>query len=106
MTATPDAPEPTAPARTPDDELTALDAWLVCWGATSGLYGDSSTVYPYVADSASGAETVTDNGDGTFEVLVPFAPTSGGGSGAESICIAGGTVGDPTVELQGGRDFG
>ena len=45
-------------------------------------------------------------GTSAFEVLVPFAPSSGEGSGAESICVAGGTVGEPTIELQGGRDFG
>ena len=93
-------PTPAPVTRSADDALSALDAWLVCYGATYGLYSETSTLFPYSADR------VTDNGDGTFEVLVPFAPSSGEGSGAESICVAGGTVGEPTIELQGGRDFG
>ena len=100
------SPAPTSSARSADDALSELDAWLVCYGATFGLYSETSTIFPYSPGSPSGAATVTDNGDGTFEVLVPFAPSSGEGSGAESICVAGGTVGQPTVELRGGRDFG
>ncbi len=100
------SPAPTSSPRSADDALSELDAWLLCYGATYGLYSETSTLFPYSSGSPSGRETVTDNGDGTFEVLVPFAPSSGEGSGAESICIAGGTVGEPTVELQGGRDFG
>lgn len=98
--------EPVTTARSPEDPLTALDAWLLCWGATFGEYHESSELFPYSVEAGSGGDTVTDNGDGTFEVLVPFAPSSGQGWGAESICIAGGTVGDPSVQLQGGRDFG
>jgi hypothetical protein len=97
-TATPAAP--TAVIRSAADALTALDAWLVCYGATYGVYSETSTLFPYTP------EVVTENGDGTFEVRVPFAPTSGTGSGAESICVAEGTVGEPVVELRGGRDFG
>lgn len=99
-------PEPVVVARSYDDELTEFDAWLLCSGATYGQYHESSTIFPYSPDAASGGATLTDKGDGTFEVLVPFAPSSGDGFGAESICVAGGTIGDPFVELQGGRDFG
>ncbi|MDT0183258.1 hypothetical protein Q9S36_24030 [Microbacterium sp. ARD31] len=99
-------PGPTSAPASPDDPLTALDAWLLCYGATYGEYRETSTLFPYTEGSASGNQTVTGNADGSFEVLVPFAPTSGEGYGAESICVAGGTVGEPTVELRGGRDFG
>lgn len=98
--------DPTPIPRSPDDAITALDAWLLCAGATYGQYRESSTVFPYSPDAPSGGPTVTDNGDGTFEVLVAFAPSSGEGSGAESICVAGGTIAEPSVELQGGRGFG
>jgi hypothetical protein len=98
--------DPTPAPRSPDDAITALDAWLLCSGATYGEYHESSTVFPYSPDAISGGRTVTDKGDGTFQVLVPFGPSSGEGYGAESICVAGGTVGEPSVELQGGRDFG
>ena len=89
-----------------DRPLSAFDAWLLCYGATYGQVHETDTVYPYSERSASGGKTVTDNGDGTFEVLVPFAPTSGQGYGAESICVAGGSIGKPTIELKGARDFG
>lgn len=101
VTATP-SPTP----RSPDDPVTAFDAWLLCYGATYGESHDTQTVYSYTETSASGGKTITDNGDGTFEMLVPFAPTSGKGPGAESICVAGGTIGKPTIQLKGARDFG
>ena len=100
VTATPPNPTPTEITRSAGDALTALDAWLLCYGATYGVYSENSTLFPF------STEAVTENGDGTFEVRVPFAPSSGDGVGAESICVAGGTVGEPMVELQGGRDFG
>ncbi|MFG6401977.1 hypothetical protein [Microbacterium sp. P04] len=107
VTATPaSSPQPAVVERSAADALTAWDAWLVCWGATYGQYHDTSTVFPFSPDSPSGGDSITDKGDGTFEVLVAFANSSGQGNGAESICIAGGTVGNPSVELQGGRDFG
>lgn len=102
VTAAP-APEAASEQRSPDSALTELDAWLLCWGATSNEYGETSELYSYSADSPSGGSTVTDIGDGTFQVLVPFASE---GRGAEAICIASGTVGAPSVDLQGGRDFG
>jgi hypothetical protein len=103
VTATP-APATPAP-RSTDDPLTALDAWLVCWGATYGQNGESSTVMPFSPTGPSGT-TVTDKGNGVFEVLVPFAPASGDGPGAEAICDVSGTVGHPTIQSLGGRDFG
>jgi hypothetical protein len=93
-------PTPTAVAPSSEDLVTELDAWLLCYGATYGVYSETSQLYPYTA------EAVTDNGDGTFEVRVPFAPKSGEGFGAETICVAGGTIEEPTVRLEGGRDFG
>lgn len=84
--------------------LTAEDAWVACFGATFAQYGTTAKVYPYSATSASGKSTVTAQADGTFEVLVAFAAPSG--PGAEAICEASGTVGDPIIELKGGRDFG
>lgn len=90
----------------PSANIGEADAWLLCFGATSGMYADSSTVYPYMETGPSGESTVTDNGDGSFGVLVAFAPTDGQGAGAEAICTASGTIGDPTVVINGGRDFG
>ncbi len=92
----------------PDDPITAEGAWLACYGWASGKYADSEwNVYPYTEGAASGGSTVTDNGDGSFEVLVPFAPSAeSGGSGAELICDVSGTVGTPILTIQGARDFG
>lgn len=95
-------PSPTTTDRSATDAVTSLDAWLLCYGATFGVYSETSRLFPY----SGNADAVTDNGDGTFSVRVPFAPLSGEGVGAESLCVAGGTLAEPTIELQGGRDFG
>ncbi len=90
-----------------DDPISAEDAWLLCFGATSGMYAGTHTVYPYGVTATYGEPTVTDNGDGSFTVLVAYVPVNpvGDGYGAESICIASGTVGDPVVTLSGSRHF-
>ncbi len=101
VTSTPaPAPTPVSPESSTEDDVSALDAWLVCYGATHSEYSETFTLLPYSEDQ------VTENGDGTFEARVLFAPTSGDGFGAESICIVGGTVGEPIVEIRGARDFG
>jgi hypothetical protein len=96
--------EPTPIPRSPSDALTEFDAWLLCLGA---IFGNEATypLLPNESESVLGGKTVQDNGDGTFMVIVPFGLTAGG-SGGESYCDVGGTVGEPTLEMTGGRSFG
>lgn len=96
--------EPSPVPRSPSDALTEFDAWLLCVGAT---FGDEATypLLPYEPESPLGGDTVQETSEGTFMVIVPFGQTAGG-YGGESFCDVGGTVGEPTLELSGGRSFG
>jgi len=106
--ATPPAPAPTvtvtvtetpAPvAQSPDEPLTSLTAWSLCQAAaTNSENFDLADWTPGPYD----AETVSEAADGSFEVTVYFAPTSGEGYGAGSHCTASGTLGSPTVWSSG-----
>ncbi|GAA1972269.1 hypothetical protein GCM10009777_00270 [Microbacterium pumilum] len=103
-------PEPTSVPQSAGDPLSSFDAWLLCYGATFGVIGvpndDTWTVQPYDETAALGGPMVTDNGDGTFTVLLTLLPKSGTGSGLEAICDASGTIGDPSVFVKFGRDIG
>ena len=100
-------PTPTVAARSFDDPITEFDAWSLCWGAATAGYGPDWTIQPYSAEAPLAGKTLVDNGDGTFTVTVIWFPASGEGFAGEAGCKAGGTLGDPTVELTGDiRDYG
>ena len=101
-----ETPEPAVIPRSYDDALTELDAWSLCWGAVAGANQGVWTIQPFTPEAPLGGKTVVENADGTFQVTVMWAPTSGEGWAGEAICVAGGTVGDPAVELTGVRDYG
>lgn len=98
VTAAPAAPvEPS-----PDDPLTALTAWSVCYAravSDGNLPADEWDPPTYQPDS------VTPEGDG-FSMIVGFAP-KGGGYGAGYDCTVTGTVGAPVItNFNGPYDFG
>jgi hypothetical protein len=105
-------PEPTIVPQSASDPLSSFDAWLLCYGATHGVFGvphdDGGywVVQPYDETAAFGDPTVTYNGDGTFLVRLALLPSSGEGLGAEAVCEASGTIADPSVSVQFGRGFG
>lgn len=109
VTATPEpapTPEPVAIPRSYDDPVGELDAWSLCWGAIAGSSSGMWTLEPYEEEVPLRGQSVQDNGDGSFDVAVVYYPISGEGWAGEAYCTAGGTVGDPWVELQGGADYG
>ena len=99
-------PEPVAIPRSFDDPIAEHDAWALCWGAVFGQNSQYWTLEPYSAEAPLGGPTVVDNGNGTFDVTVMWAPVSGDGFAGEAMCTAGGTIGDPSVQLNGVRDYG
>ncbi len=103
VSATPDS---VAIPRSYEDRISELDAWSLCWGAVAGANYGVWTIEPYSSEAPLGGQTVVDNGDGTFRVTVVWRPTSGEGWAGEATCTAGGTVGAPSVELTGVRDYG
>lgn len=99
-------PEPGALPRSFTDPIAQQDAWSLCWGAVFGQNSQYWTLESYSPEAPLGGPTVVDNGDGTFDVTVMWAPTSGEGFAGEAMCTVGGTVGAPHVELTGVRDYG
>lgn len=109
-TATAAAPTSAALAeQNPDDPMTTISAWQICWAYVySNLDRDPGENFvpdlaPYVKASRKG-KTVTDNGDGTFEVLIYWGKSTDTAS-AQSRCMVGGTLGTPTLDYQGTMDF-
>jgi hypothetical protein len=96
--------EPTTAERDPSAALTGLDAWSVCVGAAQGLYGISGDVagtvfLPY------DEQVITDHGDGSFQVDVPFQPADAE-AGAVGECTVSGTVAEPIVSEFSVYDLG
>ena len=98
VTATPEAPTVVPPSAA--DPLTALEAWSICYAASMPLLDPAFwTPMPYDPSAVSAGAA------GTFDVTVGFAPKADQ-SGAIVPCVVGGTIGAPTLEVNGPIDLG
>lgn len=93
-------PEPVA--QSPDDPLTALEAWSICYARA---VGDGGLPTDDWVPPTFQPETVKAEGDG-FSMLLGFAP-KGEGWGAGYDCSVSGTLGAPVItNFNGPYDFG